>query len=84
MGNIPVKYLVYGAVAAFAVCFIIFIWSLLLCIFKTKSLKFDGKKDAVIVSVCCVVVALASWVLNIGCFVNYACAAYLRCYVLYH
>lgn len=66
MGNIPVKYLVYGAVAAFAVCFIMFIWSLLLCIFKTKSLKFDGKKNAVIVSICCVVVALASWVLNIG------------------
>ena len=66
MSNIPVQYIGYGAAGAMAVCFIIFLWSLILCILKVKNTKFEGKKNVVLMSVGCIVVALASWVLNIG------------------
>ena len=66
MGNIPVKYLGYGVVGVMAVCFIIFLWSLILCILKVKNTKFEGKKNVVLVSLGCIVVALVSWALNFG------------------
>ena len=66
MGNIPVKYLGYGAAGVMAVCFIIFLWSLILCILKVKNTKFEGKKNVVLVSLGCIVVALVSWALNFG------------------
>ena len=66
MGNIPVKYIGYGVIGVLAICFIIFIWSLILCILKVKNTKFEGKKNTVIISLGCIAVALASWVLNIG------------------
>ena len=49
-----------------AVCFIIFIWSLILCILKVKNTKFEGKKNVVIVSVASIVVFAASWIMNMG------------------
>ncbi len=66
MGNIPVQYIGYGAAGAMAVCFIIFIWSFILCILKAKKTEFEGKKNTVIVSLGCIVVALASWGFNLG------------------
>ena len=66
MSNIPVQYIGYGAAGAMAVCFIIFLWSLILCILKVKNTKFEGKKNVVLMSVGCIVVALASWALNFG------------------
>ena len=66
MGNIPVQYIGYGAAGAMAVCFIIFIWSFVLCILKAKKTEFEGKKNTVIVSLGCIVVALASWGFNLG------------------
>ncbi len=66
MGNIPIKLVGYLGIGIFAICLIIFLWSLILCILKVKNTKLQNKKSTVLISVCCIFVAAASWILNIG------------------
>ncbi|MBR5517475.1 MAG: hypothetical protein IKV86_00435 [Clostridia bacterium] len=66
MGNIPIGLLGNAAKGVAVFCFVIFIWSLILCILKIKNTKFEGKKNVVIVSVASIVVFAASWIMNMG------------------
>lgn len=66
MGNIPVKLIGYAAIGIFALCCIIFLWSLVLCILKIKNTKCQDKKAVIIMSLCSVGIVAASWLLNIG------------------
>ncbi len=66
MGNIPIKLAGYLGIGIFAFCCIIFLWSFILCILKIKNTKLQNKKKTILTSLCCVFVAAASWVLNIG------------------
>ena len=66
MGNIPVKLAGYLGIGIFAFCCIIFLWSIILCVLKIKNTRLENKKATLLISLCCVLVAAVSWVLNIG------------------
>ena len=66
MSNIPIKFAECLGIGIFVLCFIIFLWNFILCILKIRNTKLQNKKKTVLTSLCCIFIAAASWVLNIG------------------